>query len=47
VNFSEGRRRREIEERIVLSDGRGFEDNVAAALILEAARRSGRGLALP
>jgi alanine dehydrogenase len=33
--------------RIVLSDGRGFEDNVAAALILEAARRSGRGLALP
>jgi len=33
--------------RIVLSDGRGFEDNVAAAMMLEAARDSGRGLALP
>jgi alanine dehydrogenase len=33
--------------RIFLSDGRGFEDNVAAALVLDGARRTGRGLALP
>lgn len=33
--------------RIFLSDGRGFEDNIAATLALDAARRAGRGLQLP
>ncbi len=33
--------------RVVLSDGRGFEDNVAATLMFEAALRAGRGLSLP
>lgn len=33
--------------RIVLSDGRAFEDNVAGAQILAAASLSGRGLSLP
>jgi alanine dehydrogenase len=33
--------------RIVLSDGRGFEDNVAATLIFDVARRAGKGLPLP
>lgn len=33
--------------RIFLSDGRGFQDNVAARMIFEAARAAGRGLPLP
>jgi ornithine cyclodeaminase/alanine dehydrogenase-like protein (mu-crystallin family) len=33
--------------RIFLSDGRGFEDNVAATLIYHAALAAGRGLRLP
>jgi ornithine cyclodeaminase/alanine dehydrogenase-like protein (mu-crystallin family) len=33
--------------RVVLSDGRGFEDNVAATLVFEAAQRAGKGLSLP
>jgi ornithine cyclodeaminase/alanine dehydrogenase-like protein (mu-crystallin family) len=33
--------------RIALSDGRGFEDNVAATLVFEAARHAGKGLSLP
>ncbi len=33
--------------RIILSDGRAFEDNVAAIQIFEAARAAGRGLPLP
>jgi 1-piperideine-2-carboxylate/1-pyrroline-2-carboxylate reductase [NAD(P)H] len=32
--------------RIMLSDGRGFEDNVAATLVFEAAQRAGKGLSL-
>jgi ornithine cyclodeaminase/alanine dehydrogenase-like protein (mu-crystallin family) len=32
---------------IFLSDGRAFEDNVAAGLVLEAAAETGRGLVLP
>jgi ornithine cyclodeaminase/alanine dehydrogenase-like protein (mu-crystallin family) len=33
--------------RIVLSDGRGFQDNVATTLVFEAALRAGKGLSLP
>jgi ornithine cyclodeaminase/alanine dehydrogenase-like protein (mu-crystallin family) len=33
--------------RVILSDGRGFEDNAAATLVFEAARRAGKGLPLP
>jgi ornithine cyclodeaminase/alanine dehydrogenase-like protein (mu-crystallin family) len=33
--------------RLFLSDGRGFEDNIAARLAFDAARRTGRGLELP